>query len=65
MTLQMHYQEKFEQGVEYGLEQGREDEKIQSATRMIEEGETFDKIVRYSGLTLEQVQELKKELQLV
>ena len=59
MTLQMHYQEKFDQGVQ----QGREEEKIQSATRMIEEGETFDKIVRYSDLTPEQVQELKKELQ--
>ena len=70
MTTEMEMEER--QMCDYGMwvlkqgvQQGREEEKIQSATRMIEEGETFDKIVRYSGLTPEQVQELKKELQLV
>ena len=72
MTLQMHYQEKFDQGVEYGLERGvqqgiargvqQSNEK--SARRMLEDGElSLDKIAKYSGLTLEQVLELKKELQ--
>lgn len=58
MTLQMNYQEKYEQGVEQ--------EKIDSAMRMIEDGDlSLEKIAMYSGLTLEQVLELKKELQAV
>ena len=61
MTLQMHYQEKFEQGIEQGIER----EKIDSATRMIETGKLSSKeIALYSGLTLEQVLELEKKLQL-
>ena len=68
MTLQMKYQEKYEQGMEQGLEQGLErgieQEKIDSAKRMIEGGDLpLEKIATYSGLTLEQVRELKKELQ--
>ena len=56
MTLQMNYQEKYEQGVEQ--------EKIDSAVRMIEDGDlTLEKIAMYSGLTLEQVVEIEKELQ--
>lgn len=56
MTLQMSYQEKFEQGVEQG--------KIETAMRMVEEGDLpVEKIALYSGLTLEQVLELEKELQ--
>ena len=57
MTLQMNYQEKYEQGVEQ--------EKIDSAVRMIGDGDlTLEKIAMYSGLTLEQVLELEKRLQL-
>lgn len=64
MTLQMKYQEKYEQGMEQGLERGIEQEKIDSAKRMIEGGDLpLEKIATYSGLTLEQVRELKKELQ--
>ncbi len=65
MTLQMHYQEKYEQGIEQGIEKGIEQEKIDSAVRMIEDGDLpLEKIAMYSGLTLEQVLELEKELQL-
>ncbi|EOT28788.1 hypothetical protein C805_00309 [Eubacterium sp. 14-2] len=61
MTLQMNYQEKYEQGIEQGVEQ----EKIDSAVRMIEDGDLpLEKIAMYSGLTLEQVLKLEKELQL-
>lgn len=60
MTLQMSYQEKFEQGVEQGIGQ----EKIEAAIRMIEAGKlSVDEIAIYSGLPLEQVLELQKELQ--
>ena len=56
MTLQMHYQEKYEQGMEH--------EKEQSALRMIEGGKlSLEEIALYSGLTLEQVSELEKEFQ--
>ena len=55
MTLQMNYQEKYEQGVEQ--------EKIDSAIRMIEDGDLpLEKVAMYSGLTLEQVLELEKGL---
>ena len=61
MTLQMHYQEKYEQGIEQGIER----EKIDSAMRMIEDGGLpLEKVAVYSGLTLEQVLELEKRLQL-
>ena len=57
MTLQMHYQEKYEQGIEK--------EKMESAMRMIEDGGLpLEKVAAYSGLTLEQVLELEKRLQL-
>ena len=57
MTLQMHYQEKYEQGIEK--------EKMESAMRMIEDGGLpLEKVAVYSGLSLEQVLELEKRLQL-
>lgn len=53
MTLQMNYQEKYEQGVEQ--------EKVDSAKRMLEDGDLpLEKIAMYSGLTIEQVLELEK-----
>ena len=58
MTLQMKYQEKYEQGIEQGNKQ--------AALRMIEAGKlSYEEIAMYSGLTLEQVLELQKEVQLV
>lgn len=54
--MEMNYQEKYEQGVEQ--------EKRQSALRMIEAGKlSSEEIALYSGLALEQVLELEKELQ--
>ena len=62
MTLQMNYQEKYEQGLAEGIEQGNR----QSAIKMIKAGKlSSEEIVMYSGLTLEQVIELEKELQCV
>lgn len=58
MTLQMKYQEKYEQVMEH--------EKIDSALRMIEDGDLpIEKIAVYSGLTLEHMRELERELQQV
>ena len=56
MTLQMNYQEKYEQGVEQGSKQ--------SALRMIKAGKlSLEEIALYSGLTIEQIHEIEKELQ--
>ena len=55
MTLQMNYQEKYEQGIEQGNKQ--------SAVRMIKAGKlSSEEISTYTGLTIEQIVELEKEL---
>lgn len=52
-----------EQGISQGIGQGIEQEKIDSARRMIENNKlSLEEIVFYSGLALEQVQELKKDI---
>lgn len=58
MTLDMHYQEKYEEGLEQAA--------INSATRMIKTNKLSpEEIALYSGLTLEQVMELKNALKTV
>ena len=60
MTLQMNYQEKYEQG----YDEGDRKRAISVAMRMIEANKlSSEEIALYSGLTLEQVLELEKELQ--
>ena len=62
MTLQMHYQEKYEQG----YDEGDRKRAISVALRMIEANKLSpEEIALYSGLDLEQVLELKKGLQSV
>lgn len=62
MTLQMNYQEKYEQG----FDEGDRERAISVAMRMIEANKLSpEEIALYSGLTLEQVLELEKELQSV
>lgn len=53
--MEMRYREFLEEGLEQGLEQ--------TAIRMLQAGElSVEKIALYSGLTVERVLELKKEL---
>ena len=55
MTLQMHYQEKYEQG----YDEGDRTRAISVAMRMIEANKlSLEEIALYSGLALEQVMEL-------
>ena len=62
MTLQMNYQEKYEQG----YDEGDRKRSIAVAMNMLQDGDLpLEKIAMYSGLTLEQVLELERELQLV
>ncbi len=64
MTLEMRYREIMEQGLEYGIEQGIEQGLEQTAIRMLQSKELSDeKIALYSGLSIEQVQELKNKLE--
>ena len=46
----------------YYTQKGREEGKIEMAIEMLKDGETIEKIVRYSKLTEEEVKELKKNL---
>lgn len=60
MTLQMHYQEKYEQG----YDEGDRKKAISVVMRMIEANKlSSEEIALYFGLTLQQVLELEKELQ--
>lgn len=60
MTLQMNYQEKYEEG----YDEGDKKRAMTVAMNMLQDGDLpLEKIVMYSGLTLEQVIELEKELQ--
>ena len=62
MTLQMHYQEKYEQG----YDEGDRKRAISVALGMIEANKLSpEEIALYSGLDLEQVLGLKKGLQSV
>ena len=71
MTLQMRYQEKYEEGLEQGEKIGRQkgeqigrEEGIkQSAIRMLSSGKlSNEEVAAYSGLTLEQVLEIKEDI---
>lgn len=55
MTLEMHYQEKYEQGLEQGA--------TKTALKMLESGKlSMEEIAEYSGLALERVKELGKKV---
>ncbi len=71
MTLEMRYRELLEQGREEGIDIGRtegielglEQEKMQTALRMLHAGKlSIEEIALYSGLTIEKVSELKDSL---
>ena len=61
--LEQGLEQGIEQGIEKGIEQGIGQEKIQTALRMLKAGELpVEKISIYSGLTVEQVLNLKNSL---
>ena len=67
MTLEMHYQEKFEQGEAVGYKRGIEKGALQNAEQtaiaMLLEGElSLDKISKYTKLSIEKLNELQIEL---
>lgn len=52
-------QEGIKQGIEQGIEQGKQSEKIEIAKNMLLDKEPIEKIKRYTGLTLEEIEELR------
>ena len=67
MTLEMHYQEKYEQGEAVGYKRGIEKGALQNAEQtaiaMLLEGElSLDKISKYTKLSIEKLNELQTEL---
>ena len=61
--LVMSVAEKLRQeGVEEGREKAREEENKITAKTMIVEGEPMDKIIRYSRLTKEEIDKIRKEI---
>ena len=71
MTLQMAHDEKYREGLETGMQlgvtQGREngiiEEKEDTARRMLSDGTlTLEQISTFTGLSLEQIQTLKKSM---
>ena len=59
MTLQMAYDEKYREGLEDGIQQGV----TESALRMLSANKYSDaEISEITGLSMEQIQDLKKSL---
>ena len=52
-------EEGLKEGREEGLKEGREKKSFETAHLMLQDGESIDKIIRYTGLTKEQVESLK------
>ncbi len=62
MTLQMRYREKYEQGIEQGIEQS----KRQVALKMLKKNKlSIEDIAMYTGLTIEQVEAIEGDLQIL
>ena len=51
----------FSEGMEKGKEEGKEERSIEIAKNMLQDGESIDKIIRYTGLTKEEIEKLKNE----
>lgn len=51
-----------EQGIEQGVEQGVQKEKLSFAKMMLQEGETIEKIEKYTGYPIEKIREIKESL---
>ena len=51
---------KYEEGMEKGIEKGKREWKIEVAQEMLQDNEPIEKIIKFTGLTKEQILELKK-----
>ena len=60
--LQEREQRGIEEGIELGIQQGVEEGIKTTAKNMIVDGETVEKIMRYTGLNKEEIEEVKREM---
>jgi predicted transposase/invertase (TIGR01784 family) len=51
-----------ERGIQKGIEEGKVQEKIETATEMIKEGESIEKIKKYTKLDENKILELIKQI---
>lgn len=54
------HEQTYDNGVKYGIEQGKKSEKIEIAREMLKEGFDIEKIVKITGLEQSEIMELKK-----
>jgi DNA repair protein RadC len=51
-----------QEGIEKGMQQGAENEKLEIAKSMLKDGEPIEKIMKWTGLSLQDIENLKTEL---
>ena len=59
MTFEMLMEEKFEDGIEKGIEQGAYNNKLETAKKLLEDNIPSEAVVKYTGLPLKVIIELK------
>ena len=58
-NLEIHYNDGFKKGEEKGIEKGAEQRNIEIAQSMLADGESVEKIQKWTGLSLEQINSLQ------
>ena len=59
MTFEMLMEEKFEDGIEKGIEKGAYNNKLETAKKLLEDNIPSEAVVKYTGLPLKVIIELK------
>ena len=57
--MQQGIQQGMQQGMQQGIQQGMQQEKLETAKLMLEDNETIEKIMRYTGLSAEAINSLQ------
>lgn len=61
-TLAQQFKEEGKiEGIEIGVKKGKEEEKIETAEKMLEDGLPIKMIAKYTGLDISEIEELKKD----
>ena len=62
--LQQGISQGITQGISQGIKQGMHQEKLETARMLLSFGDSIEKIATITGLSLETIQQLEKDLQL-
>lgn len=60
--LQEREQRGIEEGIELGMQKGELKRARKTTKNMLLDGETIEKIMRYTGLNEEEIEEVKREM---